>query len=328
MQTIRRVLVTGANGKLGGPLCGALVNRGYDVTAIEHRAALELPGVSAVKLELTDYRSVEEVVAESDAIIHLASAKESREAVVDVSVRGTFNLLDASFRTKTPKRFLLAGGDCVNGIYFHPHAEPITERMAMGAYPGYYALSKVMEETLTTQYYIQEKVPIVNLRMSWIHAEDDILNHLCTAGEPFGVPVWRDLMTEDQRQQFQGEHNAAVVALHPDGAPLIRHIVAIEDCVDAFLMALEVTGIEGETFNIAMNAPFDYRDAAEHVAKKLGVELLELVDPVGQDYYMDIAKARYMLGYNPKFDIHSLIEQAIAFRQSGAQRRARTGYKG
>ncbi|HUX21688.1 MAG TPA: NAD(P)-dependent oxidoreductase [Spirochaetia bacterium] len=328
MLTTRRVLVTGANGKLGGPLCRALVDRGYEVTAIEHHSPVDLPGVRPVRLELSDYRAVEDVVAESDAIIHLASAKENREAVVDLSVRGTFNLLDASLRTRKPKRFLLAGGDCVNGIYYQPHTEPISEKMAMGAYPGYYALSKVLEETLTTQYYIQEKVPIVNLRMSWIHAEDDILNHLCTNGEPFGVPVWTDLMSEDQLREFHGERNAAVIAVHPDGKPLIRHIVAIEDCVDAFLIALEVPGIEGETFNIAMNAPFDYRDAAEHAAEKLGIEVLELVDPVGQDYYVDIAKARYVLGFSPKLDIHSLIEQAIEFRHSGAQRRTRTGYKG
>ena len=33
-------------------------------------------------------------------------------------------------------------------------------------------------------------------RMSWIHAEDDILNHLTVAGEQFGVPVWTELMDD------------------------------------------------------------------------------------------------------------------------------------
>lgn len=333
MLDITTVLVTGATGKLGGPLCKALVREGYSVVAAVHHNPIDVEGVRTVPLDLSDYGAVESVVAESDAVLHLASAKETREALVDVSVRGTFHLLDASLRTRKPKRFVLAGGDCVNGIYFKPSPAPITEAMPMTAYPGYYALSKVMEETLTTQYFHQEKVPIVNLRMSWIQAEDDILSHLCLEGEPFGVPVWREIMTAEQRREFaptDGEprRNAAVAAIHPDGTPLRRHVVALEDCVQAFLLALHTEGVEGQTFNIAMGDPFDYREAARYVADRLGIELLELTDPIGQDFCMDITKARFGLGFEPAIDIRALIDRAIDFRRAGTPRRRRAGYAG
>jgi nucleoside-diphosphate-sugar epimerase len=231
-------------------------------------------------------------------------------------------------RTKSPKRVILASGDAVNGIYFHDNPLPIDEQMPMRAYPGYYALSKVVEETMFAQYYIQAGVPTVINRMSWIQAEDDILSHLTTAGEGFGVPVWSELMDDDQRREYIDGKDAAVALAHPDGNPMLRHIVAVQDCVQAYLLMLQTAGIEGETYHIAMNDPFNYFDAAAYAAERLDIDVLELVDPVGRDFCVDVTKARYQLGYQPIFDIFSLIDQAVDFRQSGLDRRPRSGIKG
>ena len=328
MLDIKRVLVTGASGKLGGPLCEALIAEGYQVTALRHCSPVDVDGVEEVEVELGDAAAVEELVAASDAVIHLATSKEDRQGVIDVSARGTFNLLDAATRTKSPRRFLLASGDAVNGIYFNVQPVPIREDMPMVAYPGYYPLSKVIEETMGRQFFHQAGVPVVCLRMSWIHAEDDVLNHLTVAGESFGVPVWTELMDEGQRADFAAGRDAAVALRHPDGKPMRRHIVALEDCVQAFLLALRCEGIEGQTFNIAMAEPFDYPEAAAYAAERLGIEVIELVDPVGQDFCMDVTKSRFVLGYRPEYDIESLIDRAVEFRRSGRPSRMRSGYQG
>ena len=328
MRAIHRVLVTGASGKLGGPLCEALVAAGHRVTALRHRDPVEVAGVEEVRASLGDVAAVDQLVAQSDAVVHLATCKEDRDGVVETSVRGTFNLLDAAMRTPSLVRFLLASGDAVNGIYFHPQPVPIREDMPMAAYPGYYPLSKVLEETLCTQFYHQAGVPVVCLRMSWIHAEDDVLNHLTVAGECFGVPVWRELMNDRQRADFAGPRDAAVACRHPDGKPLRRHIVAVEDCVQAFMLALERGGIEGQTFGIAMAEPFDYAEAAAYAAERLGIETIDLVDPIGQDFCIDISKARWTLGYRPQYDIRGLIDRAVEFRHAGRPRRSPSGYRG
>jgi nucleoside-diphosphate-sugar epimerase len=321
-------MVTGASGKLGGPLCEALLSAGYHVIAADLRLPVGVEGVEEVQLDVADGPAVDSAVARSDAVIHLASCKEDREALIKVSMQGTFNLLDAAMRTKRPQRVILASGDAVNGIYFNPQPVPIREDMPMVAYPGYYALSKVLEETMCQQYFHQAGVPTVCLRMSWIQAEDDILTHLTVAGESFGVPVWSELMDDRQRAEFSGGRDAVVALRHPDGAPMRRHIVAVEDCIQSYLLALRTEGIEGETFMIAMNDPFDYVEAANYAAKRLGIEVLELVDPVGQDFCVDTTKARYVLGYQPKYDIRGLIDKAVEFRRSGSQRRTRSGFKG
>jgi nucleoside-diphosphate-sugar epimerase len=271
---------------------------------------------------------MEALVARSDAVIHLATCKEDREALVKTSVQGTLNLLDAIARGKRPKRFILASGDAVNGIYYNRQPVPIREDMPLVAYPGYYPLSKVIEETITQQYHHQQGVYTVTLRMSWIHAEDDILTHLTVADPQFGVPVWRDLMDDSQRARFASGGDATVALRHPDGRPMLRHIVAVEDCVQAFLLALRGDGIDGQTFMIAMNDPFSYVEAARFAALRLDLKTLDLVDPVGQDFCIDTTKARYVLGYRPQYDIVTLIAKADHFRRSGQVRRARSGFKG
>ncbi len=326
--SIQRVLVTGASGKLGAPLCEALLQAGYQVRAIRHRNAVDIPGVEEVAGDVADGALVDQLVAQCDAIIHLATCKEDREALMRVSLQGTFNLLDAAMRTGKPRRVILASGDAVNGIYFNPQPEPIREDMPPVAYPGYYALSKVLEEAMFQQYYHQAGVPTVCLRISWIHAEDDILTHLTVAGNQFGIPIWNELMNERQRVKYPATSDAAVALRHPDGRPMRRHIVAVEDCVQSFLLALEREAIEGQTFMIAMNDPFNYVDAATYAAKQLGIDVLELVDPVGQDFCIDTTRARYVLGYQPRYDIFRLIDQAVQFRRSGTTRRQRSGYKG
>jgi len=200
--------------------------------------------------------------------------------------------------------------------------------MPMVAYPGYYAFSKVVEETMFRQYFLQAGVPTVCLRMSWIQAEDDILTHLTVAGESFGVPVWTELMDESQRADFADGRDAAVALLHPNGKPMRRHVVAVDDCVQCYLLALKTEGIEGETYHIAMNDAFDYREAATYAAEQLGIEVLELVDAVGRDFCVDTTKARYQLRYQPQYDIRGLIDSAVEFRRSGKAHRARSGAKG
>ncbi len=135
-KSIHRVLVTGASGKLGGPLCTALVQRGYQVCALRHRQHVEVPGVEEVPGDVADADLIEQLVSANDAIIHLATCKEDRDGLLNVSLQGTFNLLDAAMRTKTARRVILAQRRRGKWDLFQPAAHSNTGRAAAGRLPG------------------------------------------------------------------------------------------------------------------------------------------------------------------------------------------------
>ena len=76
----------------------------------------------------------------------MANCKESRELFLDTNIKGTFYLLDACKETGHVKQFIQAGSDARAGIYYYPQPIPIDENHRHSGYPGYYPLSKVLEE--------------------------------------------------------------------------------------------------------------------------------------------------------------------------------------
>jgi UDP-glucose 4-epimerase len=150
-MSISNVLVTGASGKLGRNLVPALVEKRYGVRAIQFQTPISYEGVEVIKGSISDRDFVRSALENMDAVCHLATSKEDKDGFLDVSVRGTFNLLDESKECGHIKQFLLASGDAAVGILFYPHPYPIDENTPLAAYPGYYALSKIMEETMCSQ---------------------------------------------------------------------------------------------------------------------------------------------------------------------------------
>ena len=71
---------------------------------------------------------------------------------------------------------------------------PVTETQKHSAYPGCYALSKVLEEVMLEQYYIQYDLNGCCLRAPWIMEKDDFKYQLSFGEAVFGGPRWIDLV--------------------------------------------------------------------------------------------------------------------------------------
>ena len=307
------VAVFGASGKLGRHALGVLARRGCAVRALVHRAAVA--DATCVQGDIADARAVDEVVRGCDIVVQLATAKEDAETFFDVSVRGTFNILEAC-RRHDVKQFILFGGDAALGIWFYPQPVPIDENHPRTAYPGYYAFSKVMEEAMAEQYGFQYGLPVTVLRSSWVFERDDLLNHFS---------LLRNVNPAEPGHGF-GEVNDEVLALvragqeripiltDAHGTPLRRHIVHVDDVMQAFDRALGNPSALGQTFNIAGPSAFDYRVAATYLSEKLGVPTVELRCPKYHPFEINITRARTVLGYAPENDFFRMADRAIAER--------------
>ncbi len=320
-MNIKNIFVTGASGKIGRALLPELVSCGYRVRALEFEDPVECEGVEIMEGDIRDPSLARKALLDMDAVIHLANCKENRELFLETNIHGTFYLLDEAKNCGHIKQFIQAGSDARAGIFFYPHPYPIDETYPHSAYPGYYAFSKVLEEVMCEQYMIQYKLPITILRFSWVMDEDDFLCHITLKEPDFGVPVWRELArTPEQKEYFEKGIDAVAKLVHPGGKPGIRHIVGIEDVVQSILLAVGNASSIGHAFTIAGPSPFSYEFAAEYVAKKLNLPVLEFEYDKFYDFTHNIAKARSILGYNPQYDIVKIIDSAIEFRNAGKKR--------
>ena len=307
------VAVFGASGKLGQHALHALKRRGWAVRALVHRTAVA--EAACVQGDIADPRAVDDVVRGAEIVVQLATAKEDAATFFDVSVRGTFNILEAC-RRHGVKQLILFGGDAALGIWFYPQPIPIDENHPRAAYPGYYAFSKVIEEVMAEQYAIQYGVPVTVLRSSWVFEGDDLLNHFsllrnvnpAEPGHGFGE------VTDEVLALVRAGEERIPVLTDARGVPLRRHVVHIDDVMQALDRALGNPSAIGQTFNIAGPSPFDYGVAANYVSEKLGVSTVELRCPKYHSFEINISRARTVLGYAPENDFFRMANRAIEAR--------------
>ena len=118
----------------------------------------------------------------------------------------------------------------------------MTEQQKHSAYPGCYALSKVLEETMLNQYFIQYDLSGCCLRAPWIMEKDDFKYTLSFGEDVFGGPRWRDFVDPETADGFV-RTGAVPVMLDPDGQPVKRNFVHVSDLVEAMVLALSLIHI-------------------------------------------------------------------------------------
>ncbi|HHX41280.1 MAG TPA: NAD(P)-dependent oxidoreductase [Armatimonadetes bacterium] len=306
------VAVFGAGGKLGRHVLRVLAKRGMAVRALCHRTPIAGENVKSIPGSITDAEAVREVVRGAELVVQMATTKEDPETFFDVSVRGTFNILEAC-RGARIRQFLLFGGDAAMGIWFYPQPIPIDENHPLMAYPGYYAFSKVMEEVMANQYAIQYGVPVTILRSSWVFEGADLLNHFsllknvnpAEPGHGFGE------VSEAILDLVRARKERIPILTDGQGVPLYRHIVHIDDVMQAFDKMLDEPAAFGQSFNIAGPSPFNYRVAANYLSAKLGIPTVEIPCPTYHAFEINISRARTLLGYAPENDFFRMADRAI-----------------
>ena len=149
-------------------------------------------------------------------------------------------LLEAARGSPTFEQFLLVGGDAAMGHFFYDHPGPVTEEQKWSAYPGCYALSKVLEETMLEQYYIQYGLNGCCLMAPWIMEKDDFKYTMSFGDDLFGGPAWGEYIDPALAASIAtaGAGSTIPLALDAHGLPLRRNFVHVDDLAAAMLAAL------------------------------------------------------------------------------------------
>ena len=206
--------------------------------ALCHNRVLDpAPRLEVLRGSIADRAMVDEAMADVTHVLHLATTKETPETVMDVAVKGLFLLQESCRTSPTFEQLILVGGDAAVGHFFYPRDRPLTEADPHAAYPGCYALSKVLEEVMVEQYGIQYDLNVCCLRAPWIMEKDDFRFQLSFGDDVFGGPRWRDLVPVAEADAYVANGTVPVM-LDPEGRPVKRNFVHVEDLVDAIAAAL------------------------------------------------------------------------------------------
>jgi UDP-glucose 4-epimerase len=313
------ILVTGATGKVGQTFLRRFLAdeawAGATVRALCHnRVVEESDRVQVVRGSISDRGVVDEAMAGVTHVLHLATCKETPDDVMDVTVKGLFWLLEAARQSDTFEQFVLIGGDAGMGHFVYPHPVPVTEMQAHSAYPGCYALSKVLEEVMLEQYYIQYDLNGCCLRAPWIMEKDDFRYTLSFGQDVFGGPRWRDLVGAEKADDYAAAGTVPVM-LDPDGQPVLRNFVHVEDLVSAILAALGNPQARQELFNVCMDEPVDYRLLADYLHETRGLPSVDVPTDFHRTW-LDNSKARFLLDWRPEYDLSRLVDAAWDYERA------------
>jgi UDP-glucose 4-epimerase len=318
-MTQKRILVTGAAGKVGQTFIRHFLENpefdGFVVRALCHNRVLEQSArVEVVRGSIEHQKVVDAAMAGVTHVLHLATCKETPDAIMDVAIKGMFWLLEASRQTPGFQQFILIGGDAGMGHFFYPHPVPVTEPQKHSAYPGCYALSKVLEEVMLEQYYVQYQLNGCCLRAPWIMEKDDFKYQLSFGDDVFGGPRWRDLVGSAKADAYQRE-KAVPVMLDPNGKPVKRNFVHVTDLVTAIEHAIDNPKAKQQLFNVCMNEPVDYGELAAYLKRTRGLPSVDVPTPY-HSTWLDNTKAKFLLGWRPAYDLAKLTDAAFDYQRS------------
>jgi nucleoside-diphosphate-sugar epimerase len=321
---MRRLLVTGAAGKVGTHAIQRILQsdawRDATIRALCHNRILEpRERLEIVRGSIADRDAVRAAMQGVTHVLHCATCKETPGDVIDVTVKGLFWLLEECRASATFKQIVLIGGDGSVGHFFYAHPIPVTEQQKHTACPGCYALSKVLEEVLLEQYFVQYDFSGCCLRAPWIMEKDDFKYSLSFGEDVFGGPPWRELVGPERADAYV-KSGAVPLMLDPDAQPVKRNFVHVSDLVEAVLLAFDNPKARQQTFNICMNEPVDYGEVAEYLRRTRGLPAVEITTPF-HSTWLDNAKAKFLLGWRPRFDLARLIDEAWNYQRAASDPR-------
>jgi UDP-glucose 4-epimerase len=314
------ILVTGSAGFLGSNLVPVLLARGYSVTGLDlsrtPRAGMEgVPGnFRFIQGDIRDAGEVRRAAEGADAIIHFAETKIPRygatRATLESNAIGTENVLAAA--AATGARVIYGSTDEVYG----KNPEPLLNEEAAlvlgqtNVNRWAYAASKVLSEQLCFAFQESHGVRVTILRYSSGYG---VYQSLDWQGGPQSVFITAALRGEK-------------IPIHGDGLQS-RTFTHAADMVRGTLLALESPYADGEIFNIGSREEITIINLAYliwrlvHNPRKPQLEFVPYTD-FSRNYEdvrhraLDIAKASYLLGYQPEVSLVDGLRDTIRWQAS------------
>lgn len=276
-----RYLITGGAGFIGSHLVDALLARGDHVLALDNLSTGHLanldgagghPNFRFVQGSVLDELMVDELVHESDVVVHLAAAVGVK-LIVDqplrsftTNIRGSEIVLEAAHRYR--RKILVASTSEVygknDGDALNEDCDRVLGPITVSRWA--YSIAKSVDEVLAYVYHRERGLPTIVVRL------------FNTVG-PRQSPAYGMVIPRLVRQAVAGDP----ITVYGDGTQS-RCFCHVKDTVDGLLRLLATDDAVGEVFNIGSTDEITIAQLAEKIRTMTGAESpIELI-PYEQAY--------------------------------------------
>jgi len=303
-----RLVVSGAAGFIGSHLCDRLLGEGHIVTGLDNLLTgslanlTQLEGNPQFRLILHDVTQPVEVDGAVDGVLHLASAASPRDYLehpietLEAGSLGTRQMLELARRHHA--RFLLAStSECYGDPLEHPQAETYWGNVNPIGPRSCYDESKRFAEALTMAYHRTCGLRTNIARIFNTYGPRMKLN------DGRVVPAFLD-------QALRG----APLTVFGDGSQT-RSFCYITDMVEGLCRLM----LSEERYPVNLGNPREMTilEFAQSIRKLTGarspIQFLPLPEDDPRRRQPDIAKARQLLGWEPKVPLEAGLGETIAY---------------
>jgi len=261
------VWITGADGFIGSHLVDFLLQKGFKIIAsIEPNQCLKNlkhyvkenkiinPNLQIIECDIKDKIKIDEIVSQfrPDVIFHLAAQSmvkrswENPALTIEINMIGEINIFESLRKHTLNSKVIVA---CSSAEYGYQLKEELPLKETNHLRPLHpYGISKVGQELLAKQYWINFKIPTIILRLF----------------NQTGPRKDNDACSEFTQKIAKIELGLLPPIINVGNLETYRDIVAIKDTIQAFWLAYE-KGKPGEVYNVCSGRAFKMRDILNYI---------------------------------------------------------------
>ena len=305
-------LVTGAEGFIGSHLVQYLQTKGWNVTGtyLLHGSGPfpELPKLRFVQCDLRNGQRVEQLVKEHAPthVFHLGAQSiptvswADPVATFESNIMGSLHLFEAVRHMKRPAVVVSA---CSSAEYGHvpESAVPVTEEWPLRPLHPY-GISKVCQDLLAREYFLDHRVPAVNLRLF----------------NTTGPGKMNDAPSDFVRQLVRIKKGLQPPVIEVGNLKPRRAFLHVNDVIRGFYLAA-IKGKRGEAYNLCATRAYEISEILDIAVRLSGVKpkirpVPRLMRPSDERIILgQTKKARKDMGWKPLLSIEQILDSMLEY---------------